>query len=245
MTRRAQDRTYHYIYKITRDDGKFYYGLHSTDNLDDGYFGSGMRLSRSIKKYGKDRHTKEIIEFLPSREAVKTREREIVNAELLKNEECMNLSLGGQGIMMTDEIAEKISTKKRDVKLSDSHKQKVSEALKGKKKPNGFGQKVSISLTGRKLSEDHKDACARSHLGKKLSDEHRKAQSEGRRGKPRSEEAKRKLSEYMKGKPNQSAKKLQKQCTIDGVTIYPSVRDLVLALGHGKTGVKSPSFRFI
>lgn len=245
MTRRAQDRTYHYIYKITRDDGKFYYGLHSTDNLDDGYFGSGMRLSRSIKKYGKDRHTKEIIEFLPSREAVKTREREIVNAELLKNEECMNLSLGGQGIMMTDEIAEKISTKKRGVKLSDSHKQKVSAALKGKKKPEGFGDKVKASLTGRKMTEEQRKKMSLAKTGKALSEAHRKAQGDGRRGKPRSEEAKRKLSEYMKGKPNQSAKKLQKPCTVDGVIIYPSVRDLVLALGHGKTGVKSPSFRFI
>ena len=94
---RADKRKYHYIYKITRLDesGKFYIGLHSTDNLEDSYFGSGKQISRSIKKHGKDKHQKEILEFLPTREALKLREKEIVNEELLKDTRCMNLCLGG------------------------------------------------------------------------------------------------------------------------------------------------------
>ena len=36
---------YNFIYKITNLlSGKMYVGLHSTDNLDDGYFGSGVYL---------------------------------------------------------------------------------------------------------------------------------------------------------------------------------------------------------
>lgn len=245
MTTRAENRKFHYIYKITRFDGLYYIGLHSTDNLEDGYFGSGTRLAKSLAYHGKEKHSKEILEFLPSRKAVKDREAELVSESTLKDPLCMNLCKGGQGGDFTDETREIIATAKRGKKLSEEHKLKVSEALKGKKKPEGFGQTVAASLTGRNLSDEHRQACSKGHLGKKLSEEHRKAQGDGRRGKPRSEEAKRKLSEYMKGKPNQSAKKLQKRCTVDGVTIYPSVRDLVLALGHGKTGVKSPSFRFI
>jgi len=66
-----KQKKFHYIYKITRNDGKYYIGLHSTDNIDDGYFGSGKRLRYSIRKHGKEAHTKEIIEFLPSREELK------------------------------------------------------------------------------------------------------------------------------------------------------------------------------
>lgn len=92
-----KQKKYHYIYKITRNDGKYYIGLHSTDNLDDGYFGSGKRLWYSIKKYGKDAHTKEIIEFLPSREELKKREAELVNEECVTDPMCMNIRLGGEG----------------------------------------------------------------------------------------------------------------------------------------------------
>ena len=97
--KQAVRRKIHYIYKITRLDksGKYYIGMHSTDNIDDGYFGSGSLLSKSIKKHGKDKHTKEILEFLPTREALKLREKEIVNEELLGDKRCMNLKLGGEG----------------------------------------------------------------------------------------------------------------------------------------------------
>lgn len=95
--RQASRRKHHYIYKITRFDGKYYIGLHSTDNLDDGYFGSGKYLWNSIRKYGKEAHTKEIIEFLPDRNSLKIREAEIVNEECVRDSLCMNLKLGGEG----------------------------------------------------------------------------------------------------------------------------------------------------
>ena len=97
--KQAVRRKFHYIYKITRLDesGKYYIGMHSTDDLDDGYFGSGSYLSKSIKKHGKEKHQKEILEFLESREALKLREKELVNKELLGDKRCMNLKLGGEG----------------------------------------------------------------------------------------------------------------------------------------------------
>ena len=96
---RADQRKFHYIYKITRNDGsgKYYIGMHSTDDLEDGYFGSGQLLWKSIKKHGKEKHSKEILEFLPSRRELKTRERELVNEEIVNDPLCMNLKLGGEG----------------------------------------------------------------------------------------------------------------------------------------------------
>lgn len=106
---RADRRKYHYIYKITRTDGsgKYYIGMHSTDDLDDGYFGSGRLLWKSIKKHGKGAHTKEILEYLPTREALRRREKEIVSEEIVSDEKCLNLKLGGVGGLSTSEHRQK------------------------------------------------------------------------------------------------------------------------------------------
>ena len=76
---------------------RYYIGMHSTDNLNDGYMGSGKRLWRSFNKYGRDKHTVEILEFLPNRLELKAREKELVNEETLKDCLCMNLVIGGDG----------------------------------------------------------------------------------------------------------------------------------------------------
>ena len=94
---RAQRRIFHYIYKITRFDGMYYIGMHSTDNLEDGYFGSGKRLWYSINKHGKDKHSKEILEYFETREGLVSREKELVCKELLEDSQCLNLKLGGTG----------------------------------------------------------------------------------------------------------------------------------------------------
>lgn len=93
-----KERKYHYIYKITCiKNNRYYIGMHSTDNLDDGYFGGGDRIKNSVKKHGKINHKKEILEFLESRDLLKIREREIVNEDLLGDPMCMNLVIGGEG----------------------------------------------------------------------------------------------------------------------------------------------------
>lgn len=95
---RADKRKFHYIYKITRNNSdRYYIGMHSTDNMDDGYFGSGTRLWKSIEKYGKENHTMEILEFCESREQLKIREKEIIGDLYRLDENCMNLVPGGNG----------------------------------------------------------------------------------------------------------------------------------------------------
>ena len=87
-----KEKQYHFIYKTTNVlNGKYYYGMHSTDNLNDGYYGSGRRLKRSLNKYGKENHKVEILEYLPNRESLINREKEIVNLNEIAKEDCMNL----------------------------------------------------------------------------------------------------------------------------------------------------------
>ena len=156
MQKRADKRQHHYIYKVTRDDGKFYIGMHSTDNLDDGYFGSGQRISRSIKKHGLARHSKEILEFLPSREALKLREKELITEDMRANVLCMNIAPGGGGGFNDDDHRLKaqhagLKAQWNDEAYREKHAKKSSERLKrthaeGKIKYNNFA--------GRKHSEE-------------------------------------------------------------------------------------------
>jgi hypothetical protein len=96
--RQANRRKYHYIYKTTcKVTGKYYIGMHSTDNLEDGYLGSGKRLGYSLRKYGRDNHVCEILEHLPDRAALKAREAELVCEDKLTDPLCMNLKVGGEG----------------------------------------------------------------------------------------------------------------------------------------------------
>lgn len=97
MTRAARKR-YHYIYRTTcKVTGKYYIGMHSTNDLQDGYMGSGKRLRYSIGKHGAENHTCEILEFYFTREWLCEREAELVNGEILTDPLCMNIKLGGTG----------------------------------------------------------------------------------------------------------------------------------------------------
>ena len=84
--------------------------MHSTDNLEDGYIGSGKYLWKSVNKYGKENHITEILEFLPNRKDLVNKEKQIVNSNLIKDKMCMNLMIGGSGGFISKEQQAKRSS---------------------------------------------------------------------------------------------------------------------------------------
>lgn len=91
-------KQYHVIYKTTcKVNDKYYVGMHSTDDLDDGYLGSGKYLWNSIRKHGKDNHGLEVLEFFDNRKELREREEELINEDMLQDPMCMNLRTGGEG----------------------------------------------------------------------------------------------------------------------------------------------------
>jgi hypothetical protein len=110
-----KEHKYHFIYKITNTKNqKYYIGMHSTNNLNDGYFGGGVKIRNSIRKHGKDVHIIEVLEYLSERKLLVIREKEIINEDLLKDPLCLNLALGGYGgctpgVTWTSEIQKKLN----------------------------------------------------------------------------------------------------------------------------------------
>lgn len=145
-----KQKKYHFIYKTTcLLNQKYYIGLHSTDDLEDGYIGSGKRLWYSIRKHGKENHKFEILEMLETRKSLKDREKELVNEERLQDPMCMNLQIGGEGgnnyfingkpgISTYNSIRNKERNKKHNATVkpflgkthSDETKKKISERVK-------------------------------------------------------------------------------------------------------------------
>ncbi len=179
--------------------------MHSTDNLDDGYLGSGHALWKSIRKYGKENFKREIIKFCKNRQELVEKEKEIVNLNEIIKKECMNLVLGGgkvKNYCPTEEIQHRRSSAGGKAtslrfKNDEEFKQKHSKVLSDRTKEgfvNGVYKNFKYDWTGKKHSEATKQKISKTRkergcgIGEKNS----------MFGKKHSEETKKKISESMK-----------------------------------------------
>lgn len=137
--RHKDDYKYNYFYKITNNlNGNFYYGIHSTNNLDDGYMGSGLKLKRAFKKYGIENFTKEIIKFFDTREELADYEADIVTEVLVNDSNCYNTSLGGEQLTVKgtfsvynkeENIWERITNEEYNLNPNKYIKQNINKVL--------------------------------------------------------------------------------------------------------------------
>ena len=72
-----------------------YIGQHQTENVDDGYMGSGIRIRRAIEKYGIENFEKTILFECKSEAEMNAKEAEIVNEEFIARDDVYNVILGG------------------------------------------------------------------------------------------------------------------------------------------------------
>jgi hypothetical protein len=159
-------KKYHFLYKTTNLlNGNFYIGIHSTNNLNDGYLGSGKRLIRSIKKHGKETFKLEILQYFECRELLVEKEKELVNEELIKDHKCLNLKPGGDGGFVNEEHRKKflMSAKKTMLKSLENgrktqkHLRETDENWVNKmKKIQSKNAKGNKSFTNRTHKEESK-----------------------------------------------------------------------------------------
>lgn len=123
------------IYKITNTiNGKIYIGKHQTNNLNDGYYGSGRALKNAIRKYGRENFTKEILYVFNSGVEMDAKEKELVTEEFVLRDDTYNLGVGGEGgphfkgKTHSAEAIRKRTDSRSGYKHSADTRQKISEA---------------------------------------------------------------------------------------------------------------------
>lgn len=157
---------YGYIYETTCiPTGKKYIGMHkwSQDTIDPDYFGSGIHISRAIKKYGKDNFSCKIIEWCNSREELLEKEKYYISVNKAPiNEDYYNIEDGGQGghneyyVQPVTEAQLKALEYGRHLPSSENHKKQLSERRKDIVVSNETKEKLRINQLGRRCINDGK-----------------------------------------------------------------------------------------
>lgn len=215
-SKKNRDRKIICIYKITSKYGGIYIG--KTIDLESRFLSykrlnckEQQKIYNSLKKYGIESHTFEIIHIVEKCELNKLDISSILsqleiyyikkfNSFKDDNPEFgLNMTVGGDGIVMTDEIKKKISESNKGFK----------NGMYGKKQSKEARKKISDAGVGRFLSKESREKISNANkgknnpnFGKKLSLEHKNVLLLSRLGKRHTEESKKKISESHLGEKN-------------------------------------------
>jgi group I intron endonuclease len=128
------EKKFHYVYLTTNlVNGKQYVGDHSTNNINDGYLGSGNIILDAIKKYGKNNFKLIILESFNTKEdAFNAQEKYISNYNTLVPNGYNVSARGGANCKkgLSKESIEKL-------------RKTLSNSIKGKSHSKEWNEKVS------------------------------------------------------------------------------------------------------
>ena len=145
----------YYIYKIENlISNKLYIGKHETVDINDRYFGSGIALKDSIKKYGKSNFRKSIIEF-STKDMIEKREIYWISELNTIVPNGYNISSGGSG-------GDNLTNHPRREEIIESMKGRAGRIFTKEEK-----QRISKRVLGSKLKPHMKVECE--HCKKNIS----------------------------------------------------------------------------
>ena len=178
-----------HLYKITNTvTGEYYIGKHNgwTQN---GYWGSGNRIQRLIKKYGTNNFKYDIL-IIADVNYIFELERKMVTVNLIESDKkCLNLVGGGYGSSgHTQEHKQKLSETLKQVLSCPIIREKISTGVKKTYENPKIRQKNRIATLKNRLEnpEKWKDISKRAGLTKRgiiFSEEHKQKLSDAGKGK--------------------------------------------------------------
>lgn len=163
------EKKHNLVYKTTNIiNGKIYIGVHCTDDLEDGYIGSGIYnqedtiyntvFHRAVRKHGYKNFKRDILYEFGSAELAYWWESYLVDEDFIKRVDTYNMQTGGRGgssgRILSDETLKKLSKRFLGRKQSKEHIQKKADARRGKsnslkgKIGRAYAKKVQDTLTG-------------------------------------------------------------------------------------------------
>lgn len=249
---------FHFVYKTTNlINQKYYIGVHSTDDINDGYLGSGVLIKKAIKKYGRQNFKRDILKFTDTKHDAYMFEKSVVTEDLVKSNQCYNQALGGYGGNLgelngmygkthTDEVKEKLSKlRKIDKNLDNSnkifsvsHKQKLSKATR-----NRLADPTKNPMYGKKHSQESIEKMRNAQKGEKSWMHGKRGPNCHNYGRKHTEETKKQMSEARKGKctippmPGKQNPRWKGYCvTPNGV--FESMHEASVALSMGRSTIR-------
>lgn len=126
-------KKYNFLY-LTKNliNKKIYIGVHSTNNLKDGYLGSGKHLLRAIEKYGKENFKRYILVTSSDLTLIYKLEHQIVTQDFVRKDFNYNIEIGGNKVQHSEETKRKIGKGNKNKVFSKETRMKLSLAKKGK-----------------------------------------------------------------------------------------------------------------
>lgn len=182
---------YNFVYRTTNlINNKVYIGVHRTNDLDDGYLGSGTLLKKSVNKYGEENFKKEILKFFETYQEALDYERELVTLDFINEDNNYNLKEGGYGSCgFSEETKKQFSITRKKMFEDPVFYARMLERNQNEERR----KKISVALTGKKMSEDHINKVNRNPIKiQHMATKHR--------GMKRSTAAKQNMSNAGKGK---------------------------------------------
>ena len=160
-------KKYNFVYRTTLlDTGEFYIGKHSTNNLNDGYYGSGDYIKHKVKsRFRKgipynEIYKLDILEFADTEKQAFELEAKYLTEQVVNDPLCLNFQTGGEGgYTQSQKSIQQRVQKTKNRKRTNKQKQNISIGTKLAFQQPATKERLRLLYLSRKGKSPSKETC--------------------------------------------------------------------------------------